>query len=285
MPSASTASTMGGSRVADQAGAEARDERQPAGLAVRAEPADQGPYAVRRRLRADLDADRVADAGGELDVRTVERPGPLADPEEMRGQVVGLAGARVGPGERLLVRQQQGLVAGVELDGPQLVRVGAAGPHERQRAVDLAGQPLVALTGRALPDEVLVPRVHLMQVGVAASGERAAQVQRDGGAVVGAQHPVRVVHARLRREVESVDGIAPVGRQLDAVPGLRWAVTWAWRTARPACRSSRSGRWRRRSAQRPSEGWSGAWPGRHRPWRQRTSRRSRRPAARRPHRG
>ena len=169
--------------------AHARDESQPSRLAPRVEPADQCEKILRSRQGADLDSDRVADAAGELDVRAVEGAGPLADPKEVRGDVVGQAGTGVDPGERALVFEQQGLVAGVELDRAELLGVGTAGVHERQGAVDLARQFLIPLPGRALPDEVLVPRVHLAQVGVAAGGEGAAEVQRRGGVVVGGQEP------------------------------------------------------------------------------------------------
>ena len=108
-------------------------------------------------------------------------------------------------------------MAGVQLDGPQLVGIAAAGPHEGQRPVDLARQPLVALPGRAGPDEVLVPGVHLVQVGVAAGGEGAAQVQRHGRAVVGAQQAAGIGRPGRRGEVEAVDRVAAVGGQLDAV--------------------------------------------------------------------
>ena len=112
-------------------------------------------------------------------------------------------------------------MAGVELDRVELLRVGAAGPHEGQRPVDLARQPLVALAGRAgSRDEVLVPGVDLAQVGVAARGERPAQVQRHRRAVVGAQQPAGVGRAGLRGELEAVDRVAAVGGQLDAVADL-----------------------------------------------------------------
>ena len=157
---------------------------------------------------------------GELDVRSVGRPGPLADPQEMRRRVVDPAGPRVCPGQGLLVGQDQRLVTGVELHRPQLFRLRAAGPHEGQCPVDLAGQPLVALAGRALGDEVLVPGVHLAQVRVAARGECAAQVQRDRRAVIGTQQPGRVGRAVGRGEIEAVDRVAAVGGQRHAVPHL-----------------------------------------------------------------
>ena len=59
-----------------------------------------------------------------------------------------------------------------------------------------------------------------MQVGVAALGEGADQVERRRRLVVGADHPLRVGDARFRREVHAVDHVAAVGRQGDAVDRL-----------------------------------------------------------------
>ena len=97
---------------------------------------------------AELAAERVADAAEELDVGAVELAGALADPEHVGRAVVPVAGEGVLAGERLLVAEDQRLVAGEEVDLVQ-VRLGlgvdAAGPHEAQGPVDLVGQPLVAL--------------------------------------------------------------------------------------------------------------------------------------------
>ena len=57
----------------------------------------------------------------ELDVGTVELAGALADPQHVRGAVVPVAGERVDAGQRLLVAEQERLVAGVEVD---LVELG-----------------------------------------------------------------------------------------------------------------------------------------------------------------
>lgn len=111
-------------------------------------------------------------------------------------------------------------MGGVELDGLELLRVGAAGPHEVQRVVDLARQLLVALPGRGGLHEVLVPGVHLAQIGVAAGGEGAHQVERGGGGVV---HPLQALGVRdagLLVEVEAVDRVTAVRRQGHAVTGL-----------------------------------------------------------------
>ena len=95
----------------------------------------------------------------------------------------------IGPGQRPLVVEQQGLVAGVELHRAELPGIGTAGVHERDRPVDLVRQPLVALPRRAAGHEVLVPGVHLAQVGVAAAGQGPAQVQRGRRAVIRLQQP------------------------------------------------------------------------------------------------
>ena len=167
-----------------------------------------------------LIADRVADLRGELDVRVVQLPGALTDPHHVRRDVVQVPGARVDAGQRRLVVEQQRLVRGEELDGLELLRVGPAGVHEVQRLVDLAGELLVALAGRGRLHEVLVPGVHLAQVGVAAGGEGADQVERGGGGVV---HPLQALGVRDAGrlvEVEAVDRVAAVGRQGHAVAGL-----------------------------------------------------------------
>ena len=60
-------------QLGDALGAEPRDQRQPAGDAVRVQALAELDDLVGRRVRAELDADRVVDAREELDVRAVER--------------------------------------------------------------------------------------------------------------------------------------------------------------------------------------------------------------------
>ncbi len=111
-------------------------------------------------------------------------------------------------------------MAGVQLDGVQLLRVGADGVHERQRLLDLPGEPFVAQPRRRGADEVGVPGVDLTQVRVPAADERARKVQRRRRRVVHPQQPVRVRTACLRGELEPVHRVATVGRQRDLAPGL-----------------------------------------------------------------
>ena len=109
---------------------------------------------------------------------------------------------------------------GVEVDGVELVGVDPDGVHEREGTVDLGADALVAHAHRAALHEVGVPRMHLAEVGVAAGGEGAREVQRGRRRVVHVDEPLRVVHPRLGSEVEAVDGVASVGREGDAISCL-----------------------------------------------------------------
>ena len=175
------------------------------------------------RRRADLDADRVVDAGEERRVRAVGLPRALADPEHVRRAVVPVAGQRVAAREALLVVQHEALVARPDVDLVQLGlarEVDAAGGHEAQRALDLARDLLVAAALGRARDELLVPLVHARDVGEAALRERAQQVERARRLVVGAQHALRVVDARLGRGRVVVDQVAVERRQVDVADAL-----------------------------------------------------------------
>ena len=83
-----TASTSGGSALADPSRAHPDDQGEPSRLAVRVEPRS-GEHVVGRWGRAQLDPIglRIRRANSTW---APPGPGPLADPEEVRGQVVGL---------------------------------------------------------------------------------------------------------------------------------------------------------------------------------------------------
>ena len=61
----------------------------------------------------------------------------------------------------------------------------------------------------------------LVQVGIAALGEGAQQVQGRCGLVVDLHQALRIGNAGVRRELHAVDHVAPVGRQFDAVDDFR----------------------------------------------------------------
>ena len=156
----------------------------------------------------------------QLDVGAVELPGALTDPQEVAGDVVGQPGPGVQPGHGLLVVAEERLVGGEEVHRPERVGAHAAGVHERQRAVDLAGDRLVPLAHGAVAHEVGVPRVHLTQVGVTTGHEGAGEVQGGGRGVVDVEQPPRVRSARGLVEGGPVDGVAAIRRQGHALTRL-----------------------------------------------------------------
>ena len=125
---------------------------------------------------------------------------------------------------RLLVTEQQRLVAGVELGALELgmaLEVEPAGLHEAERLGDAVGELLVVVRlGRVL-DEAERPLPHIGEVGVAAVHEGAQQVQRRGGMAEGLDLPRRIGPARLVGELDAVDDVAAIARQLLAVLLLR----------------------------------------------------------------
>ncbi len=184
------------------------------------EPVGQLQGGVGRGGRSELDPERIAYGAQQLHVRAVQLPGPLADPDEVTGGVVRLPGAGVDPGQGVLVLQDQRLVAGVEVDGPEHVVVDAAGHHEGQGSIDLVGQVLVLHPGGGVLDEVGVPAVHAAQVREAAGDEGPGQIEDRRGGVVDAEQPLRIGLARLGGEGEPVHRIPAVRRQRDPFPGL-----------------------------------------------------------------
>ena len=174
-------------------GAHPDDERQPAGDAKRIQLLGELEQLLGGRRRPDLDPERVVHAREELGVSAVRLPGALADPEHVRRAVVPVPGERVAARQALLVVEHEALVARPDVDLVQLRRVheiDAAGTHEADRSLDLRGDDLVALSFRRARDELLVPHLHLRQVGEAALREGAKQIERGRGLVVGLDHPL-----------------------------------------------------------------------------------------------
>ncbi len=136
----------------------------------------------------------VPHAGQEVNVGVVQLAGPLTDPQEVRGRVVGQAGARIDACECALVVEQQCFVAGEELHALECLKVGAAGVHEADGTVDVARQRFVARVCRVL-GEPLVPLVNQAEIRETALGEGSDEVQRGCGRVVRLKHPAGVVCA------------------------------------------------------------------------------------------
>jgi len=169
------------------------------------------------RPGSKLHTERVSDMPEQLSVRTVQLPGAVANPQKVPGGVIRLTGPRVDPGQGMLVLQDQRLMAGVEVHGPEYVVVNAAGHHEGESAIDLVRQVLILHASRGVLDEVGVPAVHTSQVGEPAGDERPRQVQGGRGRVVDLQEPLRIRLSSLGCELEAVHGITAICRQRDAI--------------------------------------------------------------------
>jgi hypothetical protein len=177
---------------------------------------------VGAQRRAAFQPDRVQDPAQILDMGVVGLAGAVADPQEVAGRAdPGLVELRrILARQRLLVAQQQGLVAGEEIGGLHLrmvVRVDAAGAHERDGRLDARGD-LLPLRRRV--DKIEHPLVHIAERGVAAAGQSAHEIQRGGGLPVGFHLPNRVRRAGLGGEGGTVDDVAPVAGQGHAVDRL-----------------------------------------------------------------
>ena len=123
-------------------------------------------------------------------------------------------------GHCLLVAEHQRLVAGIDARGAQLrrpLRREPAGAHEAQTLGDMLGKLLIAMPGGAVLDEAEIPPVHVIEIGVAALREGAQQIESRRRLPVGHQHPLRVGRAGFLGELDAVDDVAAIARQLLAV--------------------------------------------------------------------
>ncbi len=153
----------------------------------------------------------------------IELAGAVADPDHVARSRVPVAGHGIDAGEGLLVAEQQRLVAGVEIGGAQLrvaFQIEPAGAHEIQRVGDAVGQFLVTPRLRRILQEAEHPLMHAAEIGKAAGGEGAQQVQGRRRLAVGHQLALRIGDARLRGEGDVVDDVAAVARQRDVADFL-----------------------------------------------------------------
>ena len=107
-------------------------------------------------------------------------------------------------------------MAGIEarhLELRLVLDIDAAGFHEIERLANAVGNRLVLFGPGAAAHEIQRPLVHLPQIGIAAGGEGAQQVQRGGRLAVGAHHAHGVVAAAFGREIDAVDVVAVIAGQ------------------------------------------------------------------------
>ncbi|GJE07014.1 hypothetical protein AOPFMNJM_2338 [Methylobacterium jeotgali] len=204
-------------------GAEPADQRQATGLVLRVEEVDEADQPLRRGRGPAFQADRVANAASVLDMGVVRLPGAVADPEHVAGGGIPVAGRRIDAGQRLLVAEQQRLVARVEIRRAHLLvrlRIDADGAHEVERVRHPARHVGVARGLRRVLHEAEHPALRVVEVGVAARREGAQQVQGRRRLPVGLELPARIGHPRLLAEADAVDDVAAVARQRDAFQRL-----------------------------------------------------------------
>jgi hypothetical protein len=82
---------------------------------------------------------------------------------------------------------------------------------------DVLGDLLVTVAGGAVLHEAEIPPMHMFEIGVAALREGAQQIERRGRLPISHQHALRVGHARRLVELDAVDNVAAIARQLFAV--------------------------------------------------------------------
>ena len=237
-PLAVTFSTSGGSASRTRSAPIRVTKVSRPGSRVRVEPVDQ--RAARRPVSCvgpSLTPIGLRIRGDELDVRAVELAGALADPDEVRRRC--RTSGPVRESMRVsgaLVVEQQRLVAGVELDRAERLEVDAAGRHERQRPVDVAGQQLVARRWRRCATKPWFQACTWRRSAKPPWVKARTRFSVAADRVVDPQQPLRVGRARGLGELEVVDRVAAVGRQRHAVAGLGRRCCAAWRTARPSGR-------------------------------------------------
>jgi hypothetical protein len=197
--------------------AEARDEGEAAGSALGVQNRQCLPQGLRRHGSPHLQADGIGDAPDVLQVSVVQLPGALANPEEVGPQVVVAVELGHEAGEGRLEGQVQGLVAGEQLAGAEVLRQPAQALDEIQRVPHLVeGFQVVA---RVLPAPGQVPVLGMLQVREAPIHQGPQVVQGGGGPVVGLQQAGGVGLPLIHPQ--AVDEVAPVDRHLLPVDQLR----------------------------------------------------------------
>src|ERR1700691_344141 len=96
-------------------------------------------------------------------------------------------------------------------------RIDAARADEVERFGKMAAEFLIALGLRAVLDEGQHPLMRIREIGVAAGGERTEKIERRCRLAIGLKLPARIRRARFARELDGVDDVAAISRQLDAV--------------------------------------------------------------------
>src|SRR5579871_3263600 len=205
----------------DALAAEPVNEREPARLVFRIESRDQPLDTIGRNGGPDFHANGVADAAEVFHVGAIRVGGAHPDPWKMRREIEPALLPRYLACLRLLVRKVQPLVAGEEVDPVEAAGVFAGQVfHEAERFVNSPRRPPVFAGHRRVADPVQVPVVEVMRIDKPAYYQGTNEVDGQSGTLIAAQHEAWVGHSGLGCEVGTIDEIAAIGGQGQAVAGF-----------------------------------------------------------------
>ena len=114
-------------------------------------------------------------------------------------------------------------MAGEEIGRAQLRRgigIDAAGAHEAHRLGDAVGERVIARPGRRILQETKRPFVDMLEIGIAALGEGAQQVERRRRLPVGHDLAFGIGLAAGKARCRIIDDVAAIDRQFLAIDGF-----------------------------------------------------------------
>src|SRR5215467_7590382 len=91
------------------------------------------------------------------------------------------------------------------------------GLHETEGFGDTVGEFGIPARLRTVLDEAEHPLVHAAEIGVTALGQGAQQVERRGRLAINLDLASRIRRACRCRELDAVDDVAAIARQLDTI--------------------------------------------------------------------
>ena len=222
--------------IAHGTGTKARDQRQTARFVLRVQLGHQLFQIIGLHGGAAFQPDRVLHTSGEFHMCAIGLARAVPDPEHMARARQPFAGFGLLAAQRLFVFQQQGFVAGVELNRLQrmrCVRVHARRRHEIKRVGDARGQVAVFLSLFAI-GKAQCPAMHLVDIRIPTGREGAQQIQRSGSLGVRTQHVVGVGDARFCGKRQIIDDVTAVAGQLNPIHNFQIGRTRFGKLARHA---------------------------------------------------
>ncbi len=203
------------------------DNRDPPQFRVGVEDLEEFEQPLGIHFRANLDANRIADAAEVIGMGTLDLRRPHADPRKVCAEVVPSFTPWHLASHRLLVRQEERFVACEEVDpadfrGPN----PGQGLHESERVGDTLHHLLVFPCTRRVCNKLEVPVFGVVEVGKPTVDKRADKIQGQRSVFVATQHPLRIRDTVSGGEIRAVDDLATVSRQGHAI--TLFGVRAAW---------------------------------------------------------